>query len=295
MRLVVTSDLHFNVLRSRQPTLSVAEEICRLRADALLILGDAAGQDVSILSECLRLFDRFEGRKFFVPGNHDIWTLPGGCSLVRYEQTLPEVCAQAGFHMLDLEPVVLEGVGLVGSMGWYDYAFRPERLGIPLRFYREKIAPGAASRMERYLHLVERTDDIPEAAMRMGTRWMDGEHVRLPMDDVAFCQRLLDRLDRQLTTVAGGCETIVVGLHHVPFADLVPNNDNPSWAFAGAFLGSPAFGDLLLRHPKVRQVYCGHIHKAGEVVRGHVTCTNTGCTYLAKRYELLETAGGNDE
>lgn len=288
MRLIVTSDLHYNVLRSKQPTLSVAEEICRLSADALLILGDAAGQDVSILSECLRLFDTFPGRKFFVPGNHELWARAGESSLVRYQEVLPQTCAAAGFHMLDHEPVVLDRIGLVGSIGWYDFRFRPEYLGIPLRFYKEKIAPGAASRMERYQHLLEPSDDIPEASMHMGTRWMDGEHVHLPMNDLEFCDRLLGRLEQHLVEVADSCETIVVGLHHVPFAELVPHNDNPSWAFAGAFLGSPAFGELLLKHPKVRRVYCGHTHKAGEVIREHIRCINTGCTYLAKRYEVLE-------
>jgi predicted phosphohydrolase len=288
MRLVVTSDLHYNVLRSKQPTLSIAEEICRLHADALLILGDAAGQDLSILRECLHLFDGFNGRKLFVPGNHELWTTPGTCSLARYEEVLPQTCAEAGFHMLDHQPVVLGRLGLVGSMGWYDFSFRPEHLGIPLRFYQEKIAPGAASRMERYLHLLDPGDDIPEPALRMGTRWMDGEHVRLPMTDLEFCCRLLNRLDEQLTRVGETCETIVVGLHHAPFAELVPHNDNPSWAFARAFLGSAAFGDLLLRHPKARHVYCGHLHKDGQVTRDHVTCTSTGCTYLAKRYEIVE-------
>jgi len=216
MRLIVTSDLHYNVLRSKQPTVDLAEEICRLRADALLILGDAAGQDVSILRECFQLFDRFAGRKFFVPGNHELWAPPGECSLVRYEQILPRVCAEAGFHMLDHEPVVLGRVGLVGSMGWYDFSFRPEHLGIPLRFYREKVAPGAASRMERYQHLLETVDDVPEDSLSMGTRWMDGEHVRLPMDDVTFCRRLLDRLEGQLQELSSACDTLVVGLHHLP-------------------------------------------------------------------------------
>ncbi len=288
MRLIVTSDLHYNVLRSRQPTLDLAEEICGLRADALLILGDVAGQDVSILRECLGLFDRFAGRKFLVPGNHDVWTPAGTCSLVRYQEILPAVCREMDFHMLDCEPAVLGRLGVVGSMAWYDYSFRPEHLGIPLRFYEEKIAPGAATRMERYAHLVESIEDVPEAALRLGTRWMDGEHVRLPMKDVEFCRLLLDRLETHLTAVAGDCDTILVGLHHVPFRELAPLNPNPSWAFAAAYLGSEQFGELLLRHPKVRHVYCGHTHQAGRVTRATLECINTGCTYLAKRYELLE-------
>ncbi|MBI4578779.1 MAG: metallophosphoesterase [Planctomycetes bacterium] len=298
MRLIVTSDLHYNVLRSRQPTIRIAEQICGLssrrgdaepnRADALLILGDAAGQDTAILRDCLHLFDSFAGRKLFVPGNHDIWTTPDGSSLDRYQRVLPEICREAGFHMLDVEPVVLGNVGLVGCMGWYDFSFRPRELGIPLRFYQEKIAPGAAARMDRYAHLLESTHDVPEETLRMGTRWLDGEYVHLPMTDEEFCGLLLRRLDEHLARVVEMCETIVVGLHHVPFRELMPLNDNPTWAFGRAFLGSEALGELLLRHPKVRHVYCGHTHKAGQTTRGRIQCINTGCTYTEKRYELLE-------
>lgn len=287
-RIVLTSDLHYNVARSRVPTIRLAEEICGLRADALVILGDVAGNDLGILREGLHLFDRFAGRKFFVAGNHDIWSPPGACSLERHEKHLPEVCREVGFHALEFEPVVLDGVGLAGCMGWYDFSYRPARLRIPLRFYRAKIAPGAASRFDRYTHLLDEMHDVPEESMQMGTRWMDGEHVRLPMSDIDFCRYQLERLDRQLHALAAQCETIVVGMHHVPFAELVPFAANPSWAFAGTFLGSELFGEVLLKHAKVRYVYCGHTHKQGRVRRGPIECINTGCTYMTKRYEILE-------
>lgn len=288
MRLIVTSDLHYNVLRSKQPALKLAEEICGLHADALLILGDAAGQDACIVRECLQLFDRFSGRKFFVAGNHELWAGPEESSLDRYERLLPEICREAGFHHLDAEPASIGNVGLVGCIGWYDYAFRPEKLGIPLRFYQAKVAPGAASRLDRYAHLLKEDHDVPPGALEIGTRWMDGEHVRLPMDDAAFCRYLLDKLQSHLDQLDAQCDTIVAGLHHVPFRELVPCNPSPNWAFAEAYLGSPSFGDLLLQSPKVRHVFCGHTHMAGRITRKHITCINTGCTYVAKRYELLE-------
>jgi hypothetical protein len=288
MRLIITSDLHYNVLRSKQPTLDLAEKICGLRADALLILGDAAGQDVGIVRECLKLFDGFAGRKFFVAGNHELWAAPGESSLDRYERILPEVCREAGFHSLDAEPVVLGAVGLVGCIGWYDYGFRPANLNIPMRFYEAKIAPGAASRMGRFAHLLASDHDVPPESLRIGTRWMDGEHVRLPMGDIEFCRYLADRLRRHLEQIAPQCDTIVAVLHHVPFRELVRGNPNPSWAFAEAYLGSDTFGEILLGEPKVRHAYCGHTHQAGRIIRDRVECINTGCTYMAKRYEVLE-------
>ncbi len=288
MRIAVTADLHYNIARSRLPTLRLAEEVCGLRADALLILGDVGGHDPAIVSECLRLFEGFSGQRFFVAGNHELWTGPDGDALDRLERELPDAVRRAGFHPLDVEPAVIGGVGLAGSVGWYDYSFRDRRLEIPLRFYRDKIAPGAAARTPGFEHLLAETADVPLQAMEIGTRWMDGAHVRLPMSDEAFCRRLCDRLDRHLAQLAGQCDTIVVGLHHVPFAELVPPQERPGWAFASAFLGSAALGEILLRHPKVRHVFCGHTHAPGRAVRGHIVCTSVACTYLAKRYELLD-------
>jgi len=287
MRIVVTADLHYDIDRSRQPTLAIAEEICSLDADALLVLGDVAGRDVGIVSECLHLFDRFEGLKLFVTGNHDIWTAPGGDSLDKLEHEVPAACREAGFHPLDVEPVAVNGVGLAGSMGWYDYSYRPMRLGIPLRFYEAKMAPGAAARSARHAHLVADSSDTTESALQIGTRWMDGKYARLPMSDVAFCKYLLDRFDDHLQDLSGRCDRIVVGLHHVPFPELVPHADKPGWSFASAFLGTALFGEVMLNHPKVRYAFCGHSHKPGRIERRHLECINVGCTYLAKRYEIV--------
>ena len=288
MKLVVTADLHYNVARSVEPTRRVAREICSLHADALLVLGDVGGRDAGIVSDCLHLFDRFEGRKFFVAGNHDLWTPPGEDSLERLDRTLPDLCRGAGFQPLDAGPDVVGGVGLVGTIGWYDFGFRPVRLGIPLRFYQAKVAPGAASRLPRYQHLLTDASDVPHDAMGIGARWMDAEHVHLPMTDVEFCHLLLERLTRHLRQIAPRSRAIVVGTHHLPLWELVPDSDNPSRAFARAFMGSERFGRVILSEPKVRCLFCGHSHRHTRVQCRHVACINVGCTYVTKRYEMVE-------
>ena len=47
----------------------------------------------------------------------------------------------AGFHFLDDGPAVVNGVGFVGNVGWFDYGFRKPELGIPLRYYQAKVSP----------------------------------------------------------------------------------------------------------------------------------------------------------
>ncbi|MCK4602873.1 MAG: hypothetical protein KAU28_10435, partial [Phycisphaerae bacterium] len=196
---MITADLHYDLRRSRAPARRAAEEICadRGRGPAVLVLiGDIAGADLSILRECLQLFRRFDGLKLLVPGNHCLWCRDGEDSLRRYERTIPAVAAEEGFGVLDHKPAMLDGVGLVGSIGWYDYSFRCESLGIPTDFYRAKVAPGAAKQLGgQYRELLERhRDRLTERHFSMCMRWMDGAHVRLGISDEAFVELLADKL-----------------------------------------------------------------------------------------------------
>jgi predicted phosphodiesterase len=298
VRIIITADLHYDIERSQTPTRELAERVCGMEADALLLLGDVAGRETQIVSDCLHLFDGFRGAKFFVAGNHDIWCLPGESSLERLESTLPRLCREAGFHPLDIEPAEIDGVGIVGSMGWYDYTFLPDGLGIPLRFYQAKVAPGAAERLPGYESLVAQRNDVADWAWELGIRWMDGEHVRLPMSDEALCDRLLARLASHLDWASRTCRPIVVGLHHVPFRELVPlfSTDpaamelqhDPKWAFTAPYMGSRRLGELLLQHPNVAHVYCGHTHFPARTRQHHLQCINVGCTYAQKRLEVLD-------
>lgn len=288
MKLLITADLHYNISRSQGPSRRLAGKICKLRADGLLVLGDVGGRDLQIVREALRLFEAFEGCKYFVAGNHDIWANPGEDSFDRYRRVLPDLCREVGFHPLDVEPAILGGIGLAGSIGWYDYSFRAEELGVPLRFYEAKISPGAASRLPGYEQLLVETSDISDLAMEAGTRWMDGQHVRMEMSDLEFCEHLVRRLAAHLDQLSAECESIVVGMHHLPFRQMVPINHRPGWAFARAYLGADRFGRLLLKYPKVKYVYSGHTHRVMHTTCGHIRCVDVGSTYICKRYEALE-------
>lgn len=288
--IVATADLHYDISRSRKPTEQIARDICRMDADALVLVGDSAGADLNILRDCLRLFDGFAGRKLFVPGNHCLWRPDEReDSLARYERTVPAVAAEAGFVVLDHEPQIVGHVGLVGSIGWYDYSFRDRTLGIPLDFYRAKVAPGAARYYnDTHAELLERhADQLDDRHYAITTRWMDGQFVRLGMSDEAFTERLAERLSRQLAALAPKVERIAAFLHHLPFAELVPPDRPAKFAFAAAYMGSARFGEALLREPKVRNVLCGHSHWPARHVIDGVEVVNIGSTYTHKCVERL--------
>ncbi len=288
MRMLVTSDLHYNIARSRGPTQAVAAEICRHGGDLLVLAGDSAAADLRVLEDLFELFSDYPGRILLTAGNHELWTGGEQDSLHRYEVELAQCCRRHNVHYLDERPFVSGGIAVVGNVGWYDFSFRPALMGIPLRFYRHKVAPGAAVRFEKHRHLVAEADDLPPGADEVTTRWMDGEHVKLPISDLAFTRLLAEKLRRHLDEVHAAAERVVACLHHLPFAELLPHSVIPNWEFATGFLGAEVFGETLLDFPKVSHVFCGHSHRLRRCRKQHLTCASVGSTYQEKRYEVLD-------
>jgi len=289
MRVLVTADLHYDIARSRPAAEALAGRVCSERAEALVLVGDTAGAKLATFREALRLFAGFGGRKLLVPGNHCLWCEGEETSLDRYQRLLGELAGEEGFEVLDHAPIVLGGVGLAGSIGWYDYSLRDESLGIPRAFYEAKLAPGAAAYLGGHEELLEaHRDELGERQLALGSRWMDGRHVRLGMSDEAFCRLLAGRLATQLDELSAAVDRIVVFMHHLPFGELVPTGRPDRFAFAAAYMGSRRLGQVLLDRPKVTDVYCGHSHWAGRCRVGHLNVVNVGSTYTDKRLEILE-------
>ena len=297
MRLLVTADLHYNHRHSRP----LADEVIdRMNAEAaaagpsetaVLVVGDTAAADGDDLEQCLARFS-IAGPRLFVAGNHELWTR-GDDSHHLFTEDLPRRVRAAGWHWLEGDPMILEdGVAIAGSVGWYDYSFALPHLGIPRRFYEHKISPAAAERFSEFSHLLERTDDISPAGREIAARWNDGRHVRLHRSDEQFLIERLKVLRADLDQLQQRVEvrSIIAAVHHVPFEQLMPPKPTAitGRAFAGAFLGAPAMGQLLLRYPKVRRAFCGHSHMAAEATIGHIRAVNVGSGYRWKTYHVVE-------
>jgi len=287
VRIIATADLHYEFHdESRRDTARLAQEVTRLRPDVFLIAGDTFAHDPAILRQCLSLFDPLECPRMLVAGNHDLWTSDGD-SLQIYEQTIPRVAAECGFHYLDAEPLVLHGVGFVGNMGWYDYSFREDSLGVPMRFYAAKIGPGAALGLG-WMRLLDKRDDLTPEVLRISTAWQDGFQVHWKYDDCGFTDVVVRRLEEHLSRVENEVKAIVCLTHHIPFANMVTRKKHRDWAFGNAFMGSERMGQVMLRHPKVRWAVFGHSHTTGRAHNGPIECINVGSTYRKKRFVEVE-------
>lgn len=285
MRLLATSDLHFNHPRSRAGAAEFIRQINALRFDILLLVGDTSIPDSDTLETCLDLFT-FKGPRLFVPGNHELWGR-GHDSYRLYKEELPQRVRAAGWHWLDSQPYVADHFAIVGTLGWYDYGFAPEYLGIPRRYYEAKVSPGAAEGLEEFEHLLDPTEQLSEVARSTVARWNDGRFVRLGRSDTQFLDELLETLRQQLNTVRNQPQ-VVVATHHVPFAQLMPPPHIPQWDFAKAFLGSPRIGEVIAAYDNVRYVLCGHAHMAARARLGTIDAQALGGGYRQKEYRLID-------
>lgn len=292
-KILITGDLHYDITRSRESAEKLAREVCQIGGDALILAGDTAGADSQWFQKALALFKDFKGVKALVMGNHCLWCdqteQNPTASLERYTQLIPEIAAKEDFIVLDHEPVKLGDVSIVGSIGWYDYSMRDAGLAIPVEFYRHKVSPGAA----RYLGKCEDVfarhgDKITDRQLSIGARWMDGQRVKLGMDDEEFVDFLVEKLEKQIIAQSSSAKQIIAVTHHLPFAQLVPENRPDRFAFAAAYLGSTKFGEMLTKHKKITHAYSAHSHWAGRYDIGGIAAVNVGSTYIDKNLEILE-------
>ena len=285
MRLLVTADLHYNHPKSKRLAEEVIEEMNGAGGDVLLVVGDTAVGDGEHLERCLERF-QFTGPKLFVAGNHELWTR-GEDSYQLFTEELPRRVRELGWQWLEGEPFVQDRVAIVGSVGWYDYSYAEESLGIPRRFYEEKVSPGAAEVEGDLGYLFERTDDIAAHAREVFARWNDGQFVKLQRSDVAFLDERLKHLAAQLNALAD-VPHVVAAMHHVPFRELLPPRHNAQWDFARAYLGSDRIGEMLRKYANVRTAFCGHSHQEAEALIGGVRAINVGSGYRVKKYRVVD-------
>ncbi|NLX07209.1 MAG: hypothetical protein GXY33_18890 [Phycisphaerae bacterium] len=288
MRIIATSDLHYNIARSRPGVRQAAQKVAQRGGDVLVIAGDIAGIDTAIFAEALELFADFRGPKLLVAGNHDLWVAPGRCSLEKWSRELPQIARRYGFHMLDHEPYYADGVAFVGTVGWYDYSFRLRKLDVPLRFYQAKMGPGRVAAVPELSNLLESQDDLHDHHFAITAAWRDGQYVNLPFDDPGFTDHLAERLDEHLKAAVARSPHVVAVTHHLPRRELVWYRGDPGWDFVAAFLGSDKLHAVLRRYEPVKLCLSGHSHRADSIKDNGTHYVAIGSTYLDKALVELD-------
>jgi predicted phosphohydrolase len=240
--------------------------------DVLLVGGDIAIDDAGIAA-CLARFRDFPGKKAAVAGNHDIWIDRDDSHTSSSERhyKVQDIFRASGFVPLEEEPLIVDGVGFVGAMGWYDGSFIDKSLGISDQAYATKTPPWSHQAV-----------------------WADAFMTKWHCSDKEVADWQLDKLRAGLNRVSGLRE-IVTLVHHVPTGLLLPFPRARwlvprKWRFANAFLGSNRFSELIGRFPNVSTVMSGHIHRSGEVLLDGRRYLSIGGDYDSKQLLTIKNA-----
>jgi 3',5'-cyclic AMP phosphodiesterase CpdA len=128
MKLYAISDLHLNYQSNRQ----ALEALPAYPEDWLILAGDVGDREDDLLF-ALSIVTRRFARVFWVPGNHDLWTLPISTSELRGEakyNRLVSICRNYGVLTPEDPYVLWPGEGprcLIAPLFLlYDYSFRPD-------------------------------------------------------------------------------------------------------------------------------------------------------------------------
>jgi predicted phosphohydrolase len=281
MKIFAVSDLHIdNKNKSAAyhlPQLMLHHYAKAKEQSVLIILGDVT-QNLALLHNYLKLFQNIPIPKLFVAGNHDIWVNPGTSSHVKYMVVLKEAVEDAGFHYLDKEPYLLDRVGFIGNIGWYDYSFRAKNTLIPpdLKLLRKSTA--------KYITWEDLNEQDYEEKMLMGetngnlfivTSWNDRHYIHWDFTDVEFTQRCMKKIKENFEQVSNSVDKIVFCSHHVHFPEGVIIKNKLQWDFNNAFVGSRSIGEYVLSQKKVDLILFAHTHENGEYkVNTHIRAFN---------------------
>ena len=129
MKLYAISDLHVG----HPPNRDALAEISAYPEDWLIVAGDI-GEKIAHFHDTFQILTKRFAKLFWVPGNHDLWTVPSSDSplrgVARYEY-LVELCRSYGVVTPEDPYVTWAGDAntlIVPTFALYDYSFRAANL-----------------------------------------------------------------------------------------------------------------------------------------------------------------------
>jgi hypothetical protein len=270
MKIAYTSDIHGDITPQNRALLPyLAAQVERLAPDAFVIAGDFANS-LRGWREALLPFQSLPIPKLIVPGNHDIW-IESLSALRRsqdsdwkYRVALPGIARDLGFHYLSGAPMVINGVGFAGSLGWYDYSLRDPRLeGVYSaenydqgEFFDPRFRKGT-------------WNDVKRAAWLKFPNSKNWHARRLKLSTSGVFEKIITGLEQDLQAVSNRVSRLVAVLHTNPFPQCLLPKDCPD-PF-DEYEGSDRLGQILCAWARDREIVCicGHRHRFLDItVRG---------------------------
>jgi 3',5'-cyclic AMP phosphodiesterase CpdA len=250
MRLYALADLHLRYEVTRR----ALQDLRPYPYDWLILAGDV-GESEEHLRFALALLSRRFARLLWVPGNHDLWTLPQQASLrgeAKY-QRLVALCRSHGVLTPEDPFAVWPGPGprcvLALLFVLYDYSFRPDHVAV-----EDAVAWAAEDNLLCSDEVLLHADPYPSKP--------------------AWCAARVAVSEARLTAAAGQGPVVLV--NHFPLRrDLAVLPRIPRFSI---WCGTRKTEDWHLRFGAEAVVY-GHLHIRGTYLRDGVRCEEVSLGY----------------
>ncbi|HEX9037112.1 MAG TPA: metallophosphoesterase [Ktedonobacterales bacterium] len=232
-RVVVASDLHLGITR-RETLENLATAIAAERPDLTVLAGDI-GEGHSRFRSCLEIFLGLPGDTAVLAGNHDVWACEGLSSVELWERALAAAARAAGMLWLEDEVWVKEGLGVAGSIAWYDYSAAAPGLNRSAAFW----------------------------AANKGRYNLDARLVNWPWPDQEFAARVGDGLvERVMRLEEDASVQAILVVTHVPLYEeqMERRPHDLNWTIGNAYFGNLTLGARLEAARKLHGVISGHTH-----------------------------------
>jgi Icc-related predicted phosphoesterase len=245
--------------------------------DVLVIAGDIS-PFIGSFHKYLSLFKKIQINKLFVAGNHDIWVNKEGDSKHKYYTQLKEAVLDAGFCYLDSNPIIINQIGFIGNIGWYDYSFKQNNLYLLdncnfIRCKNNQIIKWDDLNDEDYSEKI--LCSINNGKYQIFTSWNDRIYINWEYRDKEFADICYNKIKDDFDLIDPYAKEIVFISHHIHFYECIVQKKIPEWDFNNAFMGCKVIGDLIKTNQKVSKIIFGHSHVRGKwIINDKITAYN---------------------
>ncbi|MFA0964649.1 metallophosphoesterase [Roseivirga sp. BDSF3-8] len=179
MRLFALSDIHSDFPENYKWIANLSHQ--DYTEDVLIMAGDI-GHDLKVVKDTFRILTAKFKKVFFIPGNHDLWTVNYAGDSLDKEKELISMAIDAG---VETRPRVIGDTYIVPLYAWYDFSFG-------------------------------------ELTPKLRDAWQDFVWCRWPdsMDMEAVTKHFLDRNKSQVRTPEAS--RVVTYSHYLPRIDVMP-------------------------------------------------------------------------
>ncbi len=234
-RIILLSDTHYQrnwhaILERTMRDIAVFEPDCVVHA------GDV-GEGLDGYQNMLALLALLDCPRLVLAGNHDLWTYrqTGISTEALWTEVLPCLTRDSGAIWLEGENWIKDGIGVCGSIGWYDYSARDPK---------QDFSPADYARLK-------------------GTVMVDAVMMDWQRTDQVFSDELGMALENRLQALEAdsAVREVLVATHVPPFEEGIAREPgNRAWNLANAYFGNLTLGARIEKYAKVRHVISGHTH-----------------------------------